>query len=486
MKKKSVAINAILNMILTVSNFMFPLITFPYISRVLMAEGIGKVAFATSVAGYFTLVASLGIPTYGIRECAKVREDKEKLSKTVHELIIINAIMTAISLLLFLLITVKVPRITENAILMYINMLGIILNIIGVNWVYSALEEYAYITKRALLFKILSLIAIFLFIKNSDDHIIYAAILVGAAGGSNIMNFLNLKKIISFKNYKEYKFKKHLRGVLVFFAQSAAITIYTNLDSVMLGIFKGDFEVGLYAAACKIKYVLLALITSVGKVMLPRLSYYAENGRESEFSTLIVKNIYFVLSMSLPIIIFIIYTARECVIFLSGEGFIGAVKPLQILIPSILLIGLSTILGVQILTPRNMEIYALYAAIIGAVVNIIVNTALIPAYGVVGVAVGTLMAELSVLTYEIFILRVMIMDMIKKLDIKKYIVAIIASIASMHLCYSNLNMDNILVLAFSGGITMLIFMGTLFITKHDTTVEMVEAVKFNLRNSGQA
>lgn len=474
MKEKSVVVNAIFNMILTVSNFLFPLITFPYISRILQAEGIGKVTFSTSIVGYFTLVASLGIPTYGIRECAKVRENKDELSKLVHELMAINIVMTGISILCCGIITISVDRIAENQILIYINLIGMVLNVIGVNWVYSALEEYEYITKRSIIFKILSIIAIFIFIKDSQDYIIYASILVIANGGSNILNFINLKKHINFKRYDNYTYKKHLQGVIIFFAQSAAITIYTNLDSVMLGFIKGDFEVGLYSAACKIKYVLLALITSVGKVMLPRLSFYVTNQAENDFYNLILKNIYFVVTLSIPMIIFIVFTAEQCIMFLLGDNFEGAVIALKILTPTLILIGLSTIMGAQILAPRNQEFYALKAVVIGAIVNIITNIALIQRYGVIGVSIGTVLAELAVVIYEVYYLRRLLRDIIDQLEVKKYIYASVVCMLLMSIGYFYFDMSSILLLISSAIILMLTFICILCITKHNITLEIIK------------
>ena len=155
---KSVKYNFIMNLILTSSNFIFPLITFPYVSRVLLASGNGKVNFITSVVNYFMMVAALGIPTYGIRACAKVREDKDKLSKTVQELMIIHTIMTLITLIFYILSIFLVNEFYQEKELMLINSVGLVFNVFGVNWLYQALEEYDYITIRSIIFKIISII----------------------------------------------------------------------------------------------------------------------------------------------------------------------------------------------------------------------------------------------------------------------------------------------------------------------------------------
>lgn len=191
----SVQFNFIMNAILTVSSFIFPLITFPYISRTLLVDGIGKVNFATSVISYFTMFASLGIPTYGIRACARVRDDREKLTKTAQELIIINLITSAITYAVFFILLFTVDRFYQDKTLLTVTSVSIILNTLGVTWLYSALEQYSYITVRNIACKLVSVILMFIFVHNTSDYVIYGVIAVLASGGSNLLNFINLKNI---------------------------------------------------------------------------------------------------------------------------------------------------------------------------------------------------------------------------------------------------------------------------------------------------
>ena len=198
LKTKSVKFNFIMNMILTASSFIFPLITFPYVSRVLLVEGNGYVSFATSVLTYFTMFASLGIPSYGIRACAQVRDDREELSKLTQELLIINIATTVLVSIVFVITLFTVPQFKEQQTLLWINGATLVLNAIGVNWLYSALEQYTYITVRSLVFKILSIILMFVFVHQQQDYIIYGAITVFATGGSNILNFINMRRKLQF------------------------------------------------------------------------------------------------------------------------------------------------------------------------------------------------------------------------------------------------------------------------------------------------
>lgn len=409
---KSVKYNFIMNLILTSSNFIFPLITFPYVSRVLLASGNGKVNFITSVVNYFMMMAALGIPTYGIRACAKVREDKDKLSKTVQELMIIHTIMTLITLIFYILSIFLVNEFYQEKELMLINSVGLVFNVFGVNWLYQALEEYDYITIRSIIFKIISIILMFLFVHQTGDYVIYGAITVFSTCGSYILNFIRLRKLISFQRYPSYNLRQHIKPILVFFAQSMATTVYCNLDTVMLGFMKGDVEVGYYTVAIKIKTLLTSVVTALGAVLLPRLSYYVGSGQKDKFYQLIKKTINFVVAMSLPLTIYFILMANESILFLSGSGYEPAVAAMQIILPTILLIGLSNVTGIQVLTPLGMERYVLISVIVGAMVDLILNTLFIPGYGSAGAAFGTLMAELAVLIVQIVFIRHMIQEKI--------------------------------------------------------------------------
>ena len=237
-----------MNSILTMSQFIFPLITFPYVSRILLPIGTGKVSFATSVISYFAMFAQLGIPTYGIRACAKVRDNRKKLSKTAQEIFIINIIMSIIAYFVFILALCNVQRLNDEKTLFIIVSLTIFFNAIGMEWLYKALEQYTYITIRSVIFKFIALIAMFLLIKQQSDYIVYGAISIFASSASNIFNFINVHKYIDLHPCGNYNLKKHLKAVAVFFAMSCATTIYTHLDTVMLGFMKTDADVGYYNA----------------------------------------------------------------------------------------------------------------------------------------------------------------------------------------------------------------------------------------------
>ena len=317
MKQKSLKLNVIMNMILTMSSFIFPLITFPYVSRILLPEGTGKVSFATSLISYFLMFAQLGIPTYGIRACAKVRDNREELTRTAQELLIINLIMSIISYIVLFLAIAFVPRLQGDKALYVIVSFTIILTTIGMEWLYEALEQYTYITIRSVMFKFVALIAMFLLIHEKSDYVIYGGISILAGSASSIFNFINVHKYIDLKPIGGYDFKRHFKPIGTFFAMACATTIYTNLDTVMLGFMKTDADVGYYNAAVKIKNILVSIVTSLGAVLLPRASYYIENGLIDEFKRITKKALSFVFLVASPLMLYFIFYAKEGIFFLS-------------------------------------------------------------------------------------------------------------------------------------------------------------------------
>lgn len=399
-RNTSVKINAIMNAILTMSTFIFAIFTFPYASRVILPEGTGKVSFAKSVISYFAMFAQLGIPTYGIRECAKVRDDQKKLSTLVHELITLNSITCCISYIVFLVLLFCVPKFSSEKTLFVITSLSILLNCIGMEWLYQALELYTYITIRSVIFKAIALALMFALVRSKTDYIAYGAILVFGTYAANIINFLNIPKLIHIDWHEKINIKQHVKFVLIFFAMTCATIVYTNLDNVMLGFMKTDIDVGYYDAAIKVKSILVSIVTSLGVVLLPRSSYYIEQGKNSEFISLTKKAMNFVILAALPMTLYFLIYAKESIFFLSGSAYAGSTIPMKIIIPTVAFIGMSNITGMQILVPIGKEKIVLYSEILGAIVDFFINLIAIPKFGASGAAFGTLIAELIVWLFQ--------------------------------------------------------------------------------------
>lgn len=482
MSNSSLKLNFIMNFILTASSIIFPLITFPYVSRILGPEGTGNVAMGTSLVSYFTMIAMLGVPTYGVRACANVRDDKTELSRITQELLIINLVMALISYIAFFITIYLVPDFESQRTLYVICSLATILNVIGVNWLYQGLEQYSYITFISIIFKFIGLILMFVLVQQSDDYIMYGLITVIAGFGSSIFNFVRLKKFIYVKPVKNYNFKRHIKPIFTFFAMTVATTIYTNLDVVMLGVMKTNVDVGLYNAAVRIKTITVTLVTSLGTVLLPRLSYYFSQNNLEEFKFLVSKAFSFVLLLSVPCCIYMMYCAEPLILLLTGENFYGAIQPMIIITPTILLIGLSNITGIQILVPSGNEKLVLKSVVAGAVIDLIINLLLIPDMGASGAALGTLVAEFVVLLIQCIYLRDLIKVILHQIEFKPLLVSIIPAFVLL-LIVNRVSYPNMFFRVFATGVTFFgVYLLGLVATKEEIVYSMVEKFREKFSN----
>lgn len=475
MQQKSLKLNFIMNAILTMSSFLFPLITFPYVSRILLPIGTGKVSFANSVVTYFVMISQLGIPTYGIRACAIVRNDEEKLKKTVYELFLINVVMSILAYIVFFVALIYVPRLRADRTLFLITGTLIFFNTIGVEWLYKALEQYTYITVRSIIFKFIALIAMFALVHDVDDYVIYGGISIFAASASNAFNFIRLRKIIGKKKVSQLNFKQHFKPVFTFFIISCATTIYTNLDNVMLGFMKDDVEVGYYNAATKIKNILVSIVTSLGTVLMPRASYYLQNGMEDEFYKLSKKAVKFVFLAATSMMIYFMLFAREGVLFLSGEAFEGAILPMMIVMPTLFFIGLTNIMGIQMLVPMGREDAVMISTFAGAIVDLILNAIAIPILGASGAAIGTLVAEFVVLIVQLIYLRKDVAFLYNGQSYLKLLIALIAAFIAG--CAVKLLISGIFIkLVISAMLFFGVYALILYILKEEIVAENVNKV----------
>lgn len=473
MKEKSIKLNFIMNAILSISGFVFPFITFPYISRILLPEGTGRVNFAISLINYFTMLAMLGIPTYGIRACARVRDNKEKLSRTAHELLFINLFMSLISYALLALALLFVPRLFEDRLLYIIISSGILFTAIGMEWLFKALEQYTYITVRSLIFKVIAVAAMFILVHSKSDYVIYGGISIFAASASNILNFIHARRYIIMHPIGKYNLKQHIKPVLIFFAMACATTIYTNLDNVMLGFMTGDVDVGYYNAAVKIKGILVAIVTSLGAVLLPRVSYYIQQGKLEEFKQICTKALNFVLIAATPLSLYFILFAKDGVYLISGTAYTGSILPMQIIMPTVLLIGLTGIMGIQVLVPLGKERYVLYSEIAGAVVDLVLNWILIPKMGAAGAAIGTLVAEAVVFCVQFYVLRKDLASVFRSFKYYKILLALAAGTAAC-IWVRFMDFSNIIALLISAVLFIGVYYGILMLTKEELALSITD------------
>ena len=396
MKGKSLSANYIFNFLKTLCGILFPVITFTYSARILGVDGVGQVQFSRTMITYFSMIAMLGMNNYGVREAARVRDHPDQLSQFAQEALAINALTTAAAYVLFFLSLYIIPKFHDYRFLLLIASGEILLQSMGLEWLYQALEEYRYIALRSLAFQILALGCLFLFVRDRDDIAAYMIISIAATSGSYILNFIHAKKYIRFRRYPEYHFRRHFKPLLVLFAMAVSIELYNVLDTTMLGFIHGDAAVGRYTAAIKINRVMVRLLTSLSAVMFPRISYYIGRNETEKTRRLIYRSYNYVFLLSVPCCVGLYCLSTEVILMLCGAEFLAASFTMRIMIPIMFVIPFSATTNQQTLVPMGEEWRILIATCVGAVTNIICNALLIPRFAEDGAAVGTLVAETAV------------------------------------------------------------------------------------------
>lgn len=373
MKKKSLVLNAALNGLRNILNLIFPLITFPYVTRVLSVSGIGEYNFANSIVSYFLLLAGLGVSKYGVREGAKYRDDIEKESKFVSEVFTINMIATILAYILLAVVIVFSDQVNRYAITVIIFSLQIFFTTIGVEWLFSMYEEYAYITIRSIIFKIISVVLLFLFVRDKNDVGIYAAITVFSSVGSNILNYIRARKMVHIRFRFRFDWNKHLKSIMILFASSIAIQIYVNSGITILGFMKDTYTVGLYSVSSKIYTIVKNGLAAILIVTIPRLSMLWEKNLVREYKTLFKDIFNGLLLVMFPSMVGLIMLSKQVVLIISGEEYISAVSSLRILCLALICSIISWIFNDGVLIPTKREKHALYSTIISAILNIIAS-----------------------------------------------------------------------------------------------------------------
>ncbi len=405
MEQKSLKKNAFYSVLKVFLSLFFPLITFPYASRILLPEGIGKVNFANSIISYFIMIASLGIGGYATREAAKIRDDKKALTKLFKEIITINLVCCVIAYILFFLSLFLIPKFNAYHNLLLICSIKILFSVIGIDWVFTANEEFKYITIRSFFIQVFSLIYLFIFVKTKDDLIHYAVFGILTAVGCNLFNFFFVGKYLDFSYKPVLEIKKHLKAIIVFFGMTIVTSIYTMLDTTMLGFLSNDNQIGYYAASTKLSHMVLSMLTAITSVLLPRLTNYAQKKDNNSFNELVNKSANILILLSIPMTFGLMFLSKSLIILLSGEKYLPAIPAMRILSPLLIVISFGSLAGVQILPAIGKEKISFYSYIAGALTNITLNSILIPKYGAIGAAIGTISAETVVTTIQVFYTR---------------------------------------------------------------------------------
>lgn len=388
--------NVIFNSLLTVSNYIFPFILFPYVSRVLGPENLGKCDYVDSWINYFMLLSTLGISYVGIREIVASRDDRVKINRTFTSLLLITSVSTLIAICLLVVLTFTLSAFSDYKSLLLIGILKLLGNFFLIEWFYKGLEDFKYITLRTILVKTIYLIAVFVFIRTSSDYMVYYLLLCLMVVINAIVNCWKASKMVSI-DFNELDLVRYLKPLLVFSLYFALTTMYVSFNVSYLGLKGNDTEVGYFSAASKFFGIMIGLYTAFTSVMMPRLTSLNNKDADKEFKHLINISYDILFAFAIPALIFGIIYAHSMIAIFAGAQFSPAALPMQIMMPLVLIIGYEQIVILQILAPKKKDRAILINSSIGAMVGIILNVVLVPRLLVVGTAITWVCSELVVL-----------------------------------------------------------------------------------------
>lgn len=404
-KDKSLGLNALLNSLQSLLNLVFPLITFPYVSRTLSVDGVGKYNFASSIVSYFILLAGLGISNYAVREGAKLRNDRKAISSFASRVFTINMVSTLISYLFLFLVIILTPVLHNYVVAILIFSVQIFFTTLGTDWVYTIFEEYGYITIRNLVFKIISIVLLFIFVRHSNDYLNYVAITVIASTGSYVLNFLHARKYCDIRLDFHFKWDNYVIPILVIFGSRVAIQIYLSSDVTMLGFLQNEYVVGIYSTATKIYGIVGALLTALTAVTIPRLAMLMGQGRIDEYNQLLKQVVNTILFIVLPGIAGLFMVSQDVVIIIAGEKYLRATYALKITCFAMLGSAMSAIFNQCALIPAKREKRALISSTTSSLLNIGLNFILIPIIAEKGAALTTVLAEITMMFMNFYFSR---------------------------------------------------------------------------------
>lgn len=475
---QSVKVNYILNLVNTGTQMLFPLITFPYVCRVIEADGVGQVNFFQSIISYISLFTCLGIPMYAIREIARDRNDVVMMNRTATEILLLHSMLTLVGYIIVVILCLTVPQIQVNIPLFLILSLTIFFTAIGCEWFYQGIEDFKYITIRGLIIKTISVILLFIFVRSKADLLYYGCYMVLGVLGGNIFNFFRLRKYIHRENiiFSELHIKRHIKPVLKVFSFSVVTSIYLQLNTVLLGFFKNALAVGYFTAATKVMQMLLQMSSCLGSVMMPRASHLIAEKKDFEFNTLIQKSYDFTLAIAMPMTVGLIFCAPSLISTLCGAKFENSILPSQIIAPIILMVAISNVFGIQVLFPKGKINIVTLCCGIGAVADLILNLCLIPFFSYVGTSIAYLGAEVTTTVSMYFIGRKYIpIHCFKQSHLNYFLGCVIMAVVLFVI--SRFQFPSFYVLILQGCCGILIYFIMLYLRKDAILIQVLSKIK---------
>ncbi len=388
--------NFLFNSILTASNFVFPLLVYPYVTRVLGVANIGVCEFTDSIINYFSLFSMMGINIIGTREIAKTKASDGDIDRTFSSLFTLNLITTLCALVILVLCSITIDRLAEHPDLMFYGAIKLFFNFLLINWFFQGLEDFKYVAIRTIIVKMLYVVSVIVFVRQRDDYGIYYMLTSLMMALNAVINQLYSRRFVRF-NFRKANLKYFARQYFELGFYLFLCSMYTTFNVAYLGFVCSDTEVGYYTCAIKLHSIALAFFSAFTTVVMPRMSSLVSEGKYDEYRLMLDKSSYLLISLFVPILIFGVCFAPEVVRLIAGSGFEGAIVPTMILMPLVLVIGYEQILVVQGLIPMGEDKAVLINSGIGCVAGVILNFIIVRHLGAIGSAIVWAVSELCVM-----------------------------------------------------------------------------------------
>lgn len=482
--EKSLTKNSIFYLIYNVLNVIFPFITGIYVARILLPADIGLVETARNLASYFVIFSFLGIPTYGLREISKVRNDKGKINKLYSELMVINTLSTIVFLVLYIILILSVHAYRKNLIVFLITGIAIALNFLNNSWLFEGLEKFDYISIRNFIFKFLSLILLFVFVRTNNDYLTYAFITVLGTAGNYFFNIISSRKFVHF-SLNNLNLKRHMKPIFYLVVVNLAIEIYSMVDITMLGLMCKKEVVTYYAYGIKIQKILLQVINTFTVVLVPRIALYYHENRLKEYNLLLTKTLSIILILSLPIIVGISFVGTPFICEIYGESYIRSAEVLKILSFAICISPIGYLLGSRVMLVTNQENKMIFAVGTGAVVNVIGNGLMIPILAENGAALASVLSEVIVaIVYIMISHRYFSLDYTKLLKTISKVVLSLAVMSIILFVFCSF-IRNFIMYIFLVLLSIIVYFGVLLLSKEETVYSYLKKIVGRLIKNGE-
>lgn len=474
--KKNIVKNSFIYAFKSVISLLFPLITYPYSTRVLSIASIGKVNFAASIISYFSLISGLGIYTFAVREGAKIRDDKTKITLLSSEVFTINVVSTVLAYVLFLFMFIFNEKWHNYTCILFIISVTIPLSTIGVDWLFTIYEEYTYITLRTIFVQILSVFFLIVFVKNDSDLYMYAVYTVFTSVGSNVFNIIRSRKYVKLRIIFDKKMISYLKPMIVLFASSIATQIYLNSDITILGYMTSDEDVGLYNSAVKIYNIAKNILLSIGTVSMPSLAYILGQNNRIAYEIQLKKIMCVIVFFAIPCAFGLASIATDVIVIFAGEKYTKAGSLLQVLAFALPFSIVGSYLASGCLVLFGKENKILNATIIGSITNMALNFIYIPSLGAIAAAISTLISELITVSIHLYnVKKICNFSSIKNSIMK----TVVASVGMFGVCllFKTLEINIILRIIWCVLMGVFFYLSASLFIHNDVMIEICASIK---------